>query len=487
MLRLLTAMFFVTCIIAVAANALETCSTCEACTSKLAVNNAVVEISSDLASTGDCITIIGNDTSLDCGSHTLNGNGGSGIVVRSSNVQISNCIVQNYSNAIKLENAISVTLQSISLLHGQSYGDLLHIRGSLEQHYDHTFSGITVGGKPLAYAFNQDGVEIGADGDGMVMVAYSDSAKIRNVNLSYGDGVRIHYSSGVTVENVIVTGGSSTGIESYHSPSGTYTGNQIQGSAKKGIYLVASPGSTLSSNIFSGNAERSIDVSGSSCAEYSNTIGASNTVNGKPVNYYYAATGVVTGLDSGMLSVYCSSGMTIVSSKANGGESIFGFNVTGSAFRDIETDKGLRLLESNGNNISYSAVSGDGITLEGSDNNTVFRNNVSSTTERGIYLVASDNNTVESNNITSSPLEGLVIHESRGNTLLWNNITGSGKGIVARCSQGNVVALCNSSYNDMGMWMGDCANITVEGSTFQNNQNEGIKIEGAASSQSYIK
>ncbi|MFH1294459.1 MAG: right-handed parallel beta-helix repeat-containing protein [Candidatus Aenigmatarchaeota archaeon] len=487
MLRLVTISLFVLVVMAVAANALETCSTCEACSAKLAINNAVVELSSDLSSSGDCITITGNDTTLDCGSHVLSGNGGSGIVVRSADVQISNCAVQNYSNAIKLENAIAVALQDCSLLHGQSYGDLLHIRGGLEQHYDHTFSGVTIEGKTLAYAFNQDGVEIGADDDGMVMVAYSDSAKIRNVNLSYGDGVRIHYSSGVTVENVIVTGGRSTGIESYLSPSGTYAGNQIQGSAKKGIYLVSSPGSTLSGNAFSDNTERSIEVSGSSCADYGNTIDVSNTVNGKPVNYYYGATGDVTGLDSGLLSIYCSSGMTVASSKANGGESIIGFNVTDSIFRDIETDKGLRLLESSGNNISYSTVGGDGITLEGSDNNTIFRNTVSSTTERGIYMVASDNNTVQSNNIKSAPEEGLVIHESRGNTLMWNNITDSGKGIVARCSQGNVVTWCNSSYNIIGMWMGDCANITVEGNTFQNNRNEGMKIEGAASTQSYIK
>lgn len=460
--------------------AVEFCSTCEQCTSKLSIQDSDVQLSSDLTSLGDCITISGSGASLDCMSHRLQGRQGStGITVRGTDaVSVSNCIIENFSNAVRVEDSEGMLMQSVQLLHGDTTGDLLYIRGQLKAEYDHTFTGVTIDGRPLTYAFDMPSATVGSNNDGMVMAAFSDSVSVRNLNLSYGDGVRIHFCQNPVVEGITISAGKSNGIEAYHSPGGTYRTNNIVGSARKGIYLVSSPSSTLSGNIISGSVENGFRVSGASCAELAMTIGTGNTIDGKSLNYYYGTQSSVSGLDSGHISIVCSSGFSLLSSKANVGDGILVYKSNSTKLDRIEASRGIEVSESSMANVSYSIVSGPGIKLVGSRNSTVIGNSISSSREFGIHVYSSDNNSILYNIITSAPKEGLAIHEASGNRFIGNNITASGKGIALECSQSNYFIDCNSSYNQYGLWASVFNGLHIEGCTFQENQNEGVEIGG---------
>jgi parallel beta-helix repeat protein len=464
--------------------AAEVCTSCDDCTGKLSVEGASVEFSSGMTATGDCIEMTANRTALDCKGFKLTGPSGSaGISVRGAGlVTIKNCNVRGFSNAVRLDEAYNITLESCAFEHGASSGDSLYVRGTNSGHYDHDIAGVTIDGKPLVYVFGQNGVTVGSDGAGMVFIAYSGSVTVRDLNLSYGDGLRIHHSPSAAVENVTVQGGRSTGIAAYMSPSGTYANNRLVNCSKKGLYLDSSPGSVLKGNAVNGSGEENLKVSGLACEDYRQDIDATNTVHGGPVSYYYGAAGPIGNAQAGHFSAYCSSGLAIGNVSVAAGDRVYLFRVNDSVISGITASTGIGMEECSGDNLSYVSAGSGGhaVSLINSHHNTVSRNNITGAGGNGLYLYASNNNTVSGNVIGHAEEDGIAVYLSKDNRIWGNNVSGSGgSGIAVVCSQGNAVVGCDSSRNGLyGLKLADCPNLTVEGNTFSGNSQDGIHAEG---------
>jgi len=475
----------------VAAASAETCNSCSSCTERLDATGSA-ELSTDLSATSNCITITRNNSVLDCVSHMIRGqNGADGITVRDASfVTIRNCRISNFSIAIRLESASNATIQNNELVHMDAIGDAFYVRGSMREHYNHVVSGVTIDGKPLRYAFEQTG-SIGADGDGLVVIAYSPSASIKDVNLSYGDGLRIYHSPSVSVDNVTVLGGKSVCIGAYMSSSVALSRSSLVGCAKNGLDIESSPGSVLRSNTVVDAADRSINVHGGPlCSDYQQDIDATNTVNGIAARYLYGVSGQTIVQNTTSLSISCSSGVIISGVNVSYGDSVLLYRVNASSFSGLSADEGIELTESSGNSLTSSVVTSasHGITMVSSDNNTVSRNVIAAVGGNAIHMDSSKGNAVIGNVIEDVAGDGVYIYRSQNITVAGNNVSQcGGSGIIIKCSQNSIVAGCNSSYNNMyGISINEGPGIRVEGSTFQSNDREGLHIEGQDPLTNYV-
>jgi parallel beta-helix repeat protein len=127
--------------------------------------------------------------------------------------------------------------------------------------------------------------------------------------------------------------GEGFGIRSYSSDNVTIR-NCVVENFQQGIYLSISKNSNLTSNKLNNNGQ-GLWISGSYSRYYNHSIDTSNTVDGRPVNYYYDFSDQVISLanESGHLEVAYSNNVTVT------GNDVFGDgikldNVTGSLVKD---------------------------------------------------------------------------------------------------------------------------------------------------------
>ena len=194
---------------------------------------------------------------------------------------------------------------------------------------------------------------------GSIHLDYSDNNKITNNTCSnHYMGIDLSSSSNNTLLCNTILNNTHGIYVSCSSNNNTLTGNNASNN-ECGIKLSSSSGNVLTSNSADENSDDGIRVSGSDKNDYNSDIDATNTVNGKPVYYFFNKNGiVVVGLDAGHLTLaYCSE-CTIKN-----------------------------------NNVS----NGDGIWLSHSSNNTLTSNTANSNSNYGIYISFSSNNTLTSN------------------------------------------------------------------------------------------
>lgn len=164
--------------------------------------------------------------------------------------------------------------------------------------------------------------------------------------------------------------------------------------------------------------EGGIGISWGSMSEpsyYNHSIDTTNTVNGKPVYYYFNKTNLIlSNLEAGHITIALCSNITIKDS-----------NVTG----------------------------GDGINLVFSSDINISKNNVSSTFRTGIYLINSANNNLIKDNFISYNTDGIALSQSTENRIINNTICFnkySGLGMVSS-SENNSVLNCNVTNNKWGI------------------------------------
>ncbi|MCK4456113.1 MAG: right-handed parallel beta-helix repeat-containing protein [Thermoplasmata archaeon] len=278
---------------------------------------------------------------------------------------------------------------------------------------------------------------------GIELAGANDCSILGNDITGNWQGVYVH---GPSEHNIIANNSVSANVN--HGIHVLSDNNRLQGNvisaSKWGIYLRNSDGNLVANNSISSNSESGISLSFSSNTTLTansmsedglyvggtsswhwitHTIGAQNTVNGKPVRYWKNTLGGAIPSDAGQVILANCTGVTVE-----------GQNVSNGSV-------GIQLGFSSGNSITGNTASRNdvsGIRLYVSDNNTVEGNNVSSN-EDSIVLTLSYNNNIVGNFVSSSIEDGVRLSNSHNNTVSNNTVSENYRGIEVLLSNDNRV------------------------------------------------
>ncbi len=416
-----------------------------------------------------------------------------------------------YSSYNSLANNVAVD--------NSPYG--LYVYGNEDEHYNNQiYTSNSVNGKPIYYYYGLDNQIIQNLETTHLTVAGSTDVVIRDNNISGGDGIHLARSGGSSIRDnnisdnycgiqlhssddtitgnaifnnrygVLVSGYSSnqiqsnvlnsnryygiylsqtsgntvsgntisnSGVSMWYSSNNTISGNTV---SDNGIYVWYSPNNTLTGNTIT-TQNRGLWVDGYQDDHFNNAIDPSNTVNGKPVYYYYNIhSQTIRDLDASHLTVACSSDVTITENSISGGDGIrltstsdstVSANTVNSnvwygmyldkAYRNEFTDNtisnndaGVYVDQSSENEFTDNLVSsnrGDGVYLSYAERNELTCNTISNNDDSGVYLSYSESN-VLSNNEFYSNRYGIRLYDSQSNTIRHNSILGGCYGIYLR-------------------------------------------------------
>ncbi len=133
-------------------------------------------------------------------------------------------------------------------------------------------------------------------------------------------------------------------------------GNSINLTGGFAVYLESSGGNTLENNIVKSDYLGILAI-GYVREDYNNSIDTSNTLNGKPIHYYYGLhDATIQGLDTAHLTVACSDNVTIRTNNIRDGDIVFLPFLNDSTITDNtmqENYLGIYLWDASRNNTLY--------------------------------------------------------------------------------------------------------------------------------------
>ncbi len=216
------------------------------------------------------------------------------------------------------------------------------------------------------------------------------------------------------------------GIQLSYSNNNTLTENNCLNNTNYGIYLNNANDNNLSSNIMT-HSGIFFEFSPYNYQIY-NIIDETNTLNGKPIRFYYNQVG---------LSISDNAAQVIL------------VNCNDSKIENLELSIGWT-----------------SILLLKSSNNTILNNNCSNIWS-GIVLFLSDNNTLIGNNCFNNQYCGIDIEESNNIALIQNNCSNNQYGIKLEQSHNNTLT-ANICYNNSNA--GICLDYETSNNIFSNNE-----------------
>jgi parallel beta-helix repeat protein len=188
-----------------------------------------------------------------------------------------------------------------------------------------------------------------------------------------------------------------------------------------GIMLSWSPNNILRENRMANN-QWNFAVKG----EYVNDIDTSNTVDDKPIYYWFHKQDITVPSNAGYIVLINSTRITIKNLNLTHNEQgILIVNTINSTIfkNDIENNKvGIELIESSNIQIHKNNLSNNnnGIVLLKSSNNSIYENNLTANEINGISLSYSSNNTIYENNIMNNEY-GIRVYLAQDNLIYHNN------------------------------------------------------------------
>ncbi|MFC1768384.1 right-handed parallel beta-helix repeat-containing protein, partial [Nanoarchaeota archaeon] len=383
---------------------------------------------------GNGLNISAEGVTLDCNGHNIIGNGtGSGSVginIQSyDNVTIKNCIVSNYSTAIKISGT-NTTIRNNTIFNASTAG--LNVQTSNNLIVENDIFNITSYG--IISSANSDNIISENDISGYcnygIYLTNEDNTRVNDnfiENCSYGTAIDVT-SSNISIVNNTYTNNTNEGIYLWnylsYNGSSTIENNTIIGSGDHGIYLYLSRDDTIRNNRISKNGQ------GIEIAHSGNINLYDNTIN--------------NNTNDGILILNSSNG-TI-----SGGE-IYDNNLA-----DSSAQGGLRLYFQSYNN-SITGVylhnnKKNAIYQDQSNNNTIENNNIDDNCggNAGIYNYQSHNTEIRNNNITNGTGYGIEIFESTNLQITNNNISDNTNNGIRLTSESDDCSIINNTINDNG-------------------------------------
>ncbi|MCK5291174.1 MAG: right-handed parallel beta-helix repeat-containing protein [Thermoplasmata archaeon] len=319
----------------------------------------------------------------------------------------------------------------------------------------------------------------------------SDGNEIHNNSMlrnSYG--IFMIQSSDNNITNNTIDRSAGYGIYMDRSPDNNISGNYIDDSAYYGLYMIRSRRNVLTANRFEDSRIINLFVTGTTKEEYNHTITTSNTVEGKPVYYFYDIENqTISSLDTNHITVAGSANVTIRDIDSNDGDPIYVAVTVDSMITNcrisypgygifIRWGSNIEVLNNYLYNVDYEA----GINVEGSSNVRIHNNtlDVASGLTKAIKLSSSDN-VVTNNTISYWVGLGIFVTLSSNNLIANNTISGRGNGIrMVFTSRNNYVANNTIVGNRIGIYLGSEAdNNTIIENTILDSEYIGICSYGS--------
>jgi parallel beta-helix repeat protein len=243
------------------------------------------------------------------------------------------------------------------------------------------------------------------------------------------DGYSLNSSNNNILINNIANLNNDIGISLIHSNKNILINNTASANNEVGISLEASCNSTLKNNRMDGNYYN-FGVTGDNVYHLTQSIDATNLVDGKSVYYWVGQRDRVIPNDAGFVCIVNSS------------------NITARDLTLTRNSAGLLLVYSMLSRIENVSTANnyDGIALSASCNNIII-NNSNSNNKRGISLGASNFNLLAMNTNLNNP-DGIVLTSSNNNFLTMNNMSNcESNGILVVNSLYNIICLNNFINN----------------------------------------
>ena len=321
-----------------------------------------------------------------------------------------------------------------------------------------------------------------------ILLNSSSNNTIRNnvVSNTYNDefpdgiGINLHCSTGNSIIDNNVNSNDRCGIFLFNlSNNNTIKNNTVSNNAWGIDLRYRSSHNYLSNNTIFNNSYRNFNVEGYNIEDFNNTIDINNTVNGKPVHYYFNKQNkTIENLDSGHLQLTYCSNITLKNSTVKDGDGIeLDFTENSELVNNIVSNNpyGITLDHSSDNMIIDNKAfnNGYGIYLVSDSNtNKIINNIVNLNGGNGILLSYSSNYNKIGNNTINGSSFGFQIHHSSNNQIIDNIISNNRHGIyLFWCSDKNTIAnntISNNTISGIGFFS-DCINNTVYHNNFIHN------------------
>jgi parallel beta-helix repeat protein len=289
------------------------------------------------------------------------------------------------------------------------WGNGLVVMGDIPSEWNHTIptsDDNLLNGRPVRY---RQGLTSGTIPPGASQVVIAECSQVSVVSQTLTDGTM--------------------GVQVGFSDNITLTDNDASGNRLYGIYLYETVDGILSGNIIANG----LKIVGDQLAHWTHDISDTNTVDGKPLQYWGNRVGGTVPAGAGQVIFAATTGATVQDQYlANGSTAItivFSDNITvANNTVDTNLDDGIHLFHSEHITLTDNIVGEAGasavdvgILAEFSDHNTLSLNQATGN-RQGIRLSNSHNNLLSENIVTTNVEEGIEVFLSSSNTLSGNTV-----------------------------------------------------------------
>jgi parallel beta-helix repeat protein len=248
---------------------------------------------------------------------------------------------------------------------------------------------------------------------------------------------------------------------------------------------------TYGASFYSGNTFRNNRLDNNEyCFDYNGYIGnndidTSNTVNGKPIYFWFDQHDKTVPSDAGLVILYnCSVIKAENLNLENNGNGLLLFNTYSSTIEGnalTNNKEGISLWQSSNNTISRNRIAdnkGYGISGSHSTNNVISKNQITLNGNGGMTF-DSGNNVITENYIAENGGNGIFLSDIKNSNVIGNNVTmNKGCGIGFGYGPGGKVEGNIISKNGLGIWISNAFENTIKYNNVQENNGWAVYLEG---------